>query len=133
MGRGLGPGPSSRRARPGRQPVGEAAGSGTSGGASRYRFHAFQASQAMSSAAPTRRSDTAIMAHAPMTLISADPSRRMIVAYRLYAVTRLAATVVTYMKSIGMPAYAGLRRVDASHRVTSSRLRAASSWFEAPN
>src|SRR5687767_9268278 len=101
MGRGLSRPISSLPTAP--QPVGAGAGA-ASGGASLYRVHAFHASQAMSSAATTSSSATAIMAQAPMTLISAAPSLRTMVAYRLYAVTRLAATVVTYMNSIGIPA-----------------------------
>src|SRR5918992_4477391 len=79
------------------QTVGAGTGSGSGGVSERYRFQAFHASQAMSNAATTRSRDTAIMATAPITLISATPSRSTIVAYRLYAVTRLAATVVMYM------------------------------------
>src|SRR5918999_5686126 len=86
------------------QTVGAGTGSGSGGASERYRFQAFHASQAMRSAATTRSSDTAIMATAPITLISATPSRSTMVAYRLYAVTRLAATVVTYMNSMGIPA-----------------------------
>src|SRR5574337_257721 len=40
--------------------------------------------------------------------------------------------VVTYMNTMGMPAYAGLRLVWANHTVTISRLNAAMSWLDAP-
>jgi len=52
---------------------------------------------------------------------------------RFPAVTPVAAMVVTYMNSIGMAAKAGLRPVSTSQMVASSRLSAASSWFEARN
>src|SRR6266545_8256836 len=74
-----------------------------------------------------------IMAQLPMTEIVATPDLVAIVLYRFLAVTSDAAIVVTYMNTIGMPAKAGFRRVEASHTVTISRLRAAISWLEAPN
>jgi hypothetical protein len=40
--------------------------------------------------------------------------------------------VVTYMNRQGSPAYSGLRRVDTSHTVTTSRLSEAISWLAAP-
>src|SRR5947209_6607902 len=87
----------------------------------------------MTSAAITRRIDTTIIAQAPTTEIVATPAFVATVAYRLYAVTSEAATVVTYMKSIGIPAKAGFLPTDASQTVTSRRLNAAMSWFDAPN
>ncbi len=74
-----------------------------------------------------------IMAQLPMTEMVATPDLMAIVLYRFHAVTSDAAIVVTYMKTIGMPANAGLRRVEASHTVTINRLSAAMSWFDAPN
>ena len=46
--------------------------------------------------------------------------------------TTVAAMVVTYMNTIGMPAYSELRLVATSQTVTTSRLRAAISWLDAP-
>src|SRR6266545_3060605 len=74
-----------------------------------------------------------IMAQLPMTEIVATPDFVAMVLYRFHAVTSDAAIVVTYMKIMGIPANAGLRRVEASHTVTINRLSAAMSWFDAPN
>src|SRR5919204_2125541 len=87
-------------------------------------------------AAMNRMMAIAIVSRLPITAISCPgwPSCLMnTVAYRLYAVTRVAAMVVMYMNSVGIAAYVGLRRLAASHTVTTSRLSDAINWFEAPN
>src|ERR671936_651686 len=41
--------------------------------------------------------------------------------------------VVTYMNTVGINAYVGLRRADTSHTVTTSSDSDAINWFAAPN
>src|SRR5512136_261957 len=87
----------------------------------------------MRSEATISRTATMIIAHAPPTGKPLILGLAAIVTYRLRAVTRVAAIVVMYMNSIGHSAKCGLRFSDLSQTVTTNRLRAAISWFEAPN
>src|ERR1051325_8392771 len=87
-------------------------------------------------AATNRMIAMAMVNSEPITAISCPgcPSCLMnTVAYRLYAVTSVAAIVVMYMNSVGIAAYIGFLRLAASHTVTTSSDNDAINWFEAPN